>query len=48
MKNFQLDKPVKKWNKPHVKTVSSQELKQVISASACSKFNDECFSKFIR
>ena len=48
MKNIQLDKPAKKWNKPYVKTVSSQELKQVISASACSRFNYGCFPGFAR
>ncbi len=48
MKNIHLDKQAKKWDKPQVKTVSSQELKQVISVSACSRFHDECFGKFFR
>ena len=31
MKNIHLDKQAKKWDKPQVKTVSSQELKRVMS-----------------
>lgn len=48
MKNIHLDKQAKKWNKPQVKTVSSQELKRVISVSACSKFHPVCFPGFAR
>lgn len=48
MKNIHLDKQAKKWDKPQVKTVSSQELKRVISVSACSKFHPVCFPGFAR
>ncbi len=41
------------WTKPAVKTVTEQELQKVVTASACSDFDEEygdpfCFSSFYR
>lgn len=37
-----------KWEKPSIKTISYEELKKVITVSACSEFDESCPRYFFR